>query len=302
MAEDRIKEIDMFGHPIELNFNRSGSRHKTVIGGFFSIFIKGALLFFAVIIITRVFTYDDNKERQHSYLIEMDADSPEALLDVKYSGMRAKVFLAIRRQFGEMIDESEDVLTAHLTVTAVQQDIDWYKVNTDQFNIETYFRMRRCTQDDFGDDALAEKLFASWAGYMIMCPELVNEDGKELTFSGAKGMMRTSSVTFRVEKCRQGSRCRSEQEINEYIQDISVQTWIIQEQINFRDQQGRPTSKKMDLVDVQSLPFSTKKGERQLLHHSTSYLQHNMFSTEDSWIWLGQTTLEGDFYTFSKSI
>lgn len=62
-----------------------------------------------------------------------------------------------------------------------------------------------------------------------MCPEPVNKDGKKLTFNGAKGMMRTSSVTFRVEKCHEGSHCKTDKEINEYIKDIRVQTWIIEE-------------------------------------------------------------------------
>ena len=55
-----------------------------------------------------------------------------------------------------------------------------------------------------------------------MCPEKINKDGKELKFNGAKGMMRTSSVTFRVEKCRKSSNCKSDEEINDYIKDITV--------------------------------------------------------------------------------
>ena len=89
MIEEYIKKIDMFGHPIELNFNQSGSRHKTAVGGFFSLFLKGTLLYFSIIIINRMFTFDDNKERQHSYLLDMDEKSPDAVLNVKYSSMRA---------------------------------------------------------------------------------------------------------------------------------------------------------------------------------------------------------------------
>ena len=62
---------------------------------------------------------------------------------------------------------------------------------------------------------------------MIMCPEMVNKDGKRIKFNGAKGMMKTSSLTFRVERCSKSSKCKSEEEINDYISDISVETWII---------------------------------------------------------------------------
>ena len=43
---ETIKDIDMFGHPIELNFNKKGSTHNTVVGGFFSIYIRMFLLFY----------------------------------------------------------------------------------------------------------------------------------------------------------------------------------------------------------------------------------------------------------------
>ena len=35
-----LRNQDIFGHPVLLNFNRTGSFHKTSIGGFFSILIK----------------------------------------------------------------------------------------------------------------------------------------------------------------------------------------------------------------------------------------------------------------------
>ena len=62
---------------------------------------------------------------------------------------------------------------------------------------------------------------------MIMCPDKVNSNGQSLKFNGAKGMMRTSSLTFRVERCTKESYCKSEEEINEYIEDINVETWVI---------------------------------------------------------------------------
>ena len=63
MVSNLIRDHDLFGHPIELNFNKSGSRHNTVLGGFLSIIIKSTLLFFAVIIMIRMFTYGANTER-----------------------------------------------------------------------------------------------------------------------------------------------------------------------------------------------------------------------------------------------
>jgi hypothetical protein len=35
-----LRQYDMFGHLITMNFNKKGNRHKTQIGAFFSILIK----------------------------------------------------------------------------------------------------------------------------------------------------------------------------------------------------------------------------------------------------------------------
>ena len=67
--------------------------------------------------------------------------------------------------------------------------------------------MHQCTQKDFGDDKLSIRFFKSWAGFLIFCPEHVNKDGKQLTLHGAKGMMRTSNIEFRVEKCYDSEFC-----------------------------------------------------------------------------------------------
>ena len=41
-----VREQDMFGHIINLNFDRRGDSHKTLCGGFFSITLKAFLLFY----------------------------------------------------------------------------------------------------------------------------------------------------------------------------------------------------------------------------------------------------------------
>ena len=57
MFTETLKSIDLFGHPIELNFNKKGSRHKTVVGGFVSVFVKMALLAYVLIIFLRMFSF-----------------------------------------------------------------------------------------------------------------------------------------------------------------------------------------------------------------------------------------------------
>ena len=50
-----VKDNDMFGHTINLNFNRNGDSHKTFIGGLFSMLIKVTLAFYVYTLFDRMF-------------------------------------------------------------------------------------------------------------------------------------------------------------------------------------------------------------------------------------------------------
>ena len=57
-----LKDGDMFGHQIRMNFNRSGESHKTLIGGMGSLLISGFLILY-IYIRTKMFVFkeaDDN--------------------------------------------------------------------------------------------------------------------------------------------------------------------------------------------------------------------------------------------------
>ena len=60
-VKNQLKEHDLFGHQIALNFNRGGDSHTTVIGGFISIFIKIALLMYVALNVIKLVTFDDDK-------------------------------------------------------------------------------------------------------------------------------------------------------------------------------------------------------------------------------------------------
>ena len=40
-----LKQIDIFGFQVSLNFNRQGSVHNTVIGGFFTLMVGGLIAY-----------------------------------------------------------------------------------------------------------------------------------------------------------------------------------------------------------------------------------------------------------------
>jgi hypothetical protein len=56
-----LREKDMFGYLITLNFNRRGQYHKTQIGGIVSMCIKIFINVYIVLNFTTLFSYGDNK-------------------------------------------------------------------------------------------------------------------------------------------------------------------------------------------------------------------------------------------------
>ena len=55
--KQKVSDHDMFGHMIPINFNRKGASHNTLIGGFFSILIKTAMIYFIIINVIKLVTF-----------------------------------------------------------------------------------------------------------------------------------------------------------------------------------------------------------------------------------------------------
>lgn len=49
-----VRDLDMFGHVINLNFDRRGDSHKTVCGGFFSILFRTFLTLYVILMFKKL--------------------------------------------------------------------------------------------------------------------------------------------------------------------------------------------------------------------------------------------------------
>ena len=56
-----LRNQDVFGQPVQLNFNRNGPNHKTVFGGVVSIFSTSLLLVYMGIYLDKMINYRDDK-------------------------------------------------------------------------------------------------------------------------------------------------------------------------------------------------------------------------------------------------
>ena len=56
-----LKDQDLFGHTIELNFNQDGSKHKTIVGGLFSILLKMFMFAYIYRVWTKLLFYKEDR-------------------------------------------------------------------------------------------------------------------------------------------------------------------------------------------------------------------------------------------------
>ena len=56
-----LRSYDMFGHLITMNFNKRGNHHKTLVGAFFSIFIKVMIYVYVGLTFKQLIYKDANK-------------------------------------------------------------------------------------------------------------------------------------------------------------------------------------------------------------------------------------------------
>ena len=54
-----LKQIDIFGFQVSLNFNIQGSVHNTAIGGFFTLMIVGLMAYLGYTNLELMFTFDN---------------------------------------------------------------------------------------------------------------------------------------------------------------------------------------------------------------------------------------------------
>ena len=63
-----LRNRDIFGHPIKLNFDKKGDSHKTVIGGFFSMLVQAFFLWYIIFHFRKIILKDSDVQYTQSAL------------------------------------------------------------------------------------------------------------------------------------------------------------------------------------------------------------------------------------------
>lgn len=71
-----IRNKDLFGHYISLNFNKRGHAHKTYIGGFFSLIVKFIIYGYIGITLKQMLFLEENKNESIKSLVDLEELGP----------------------------------------------------------------------------------------------------------------------------------------------------------------------------------------------------------------------------------
>ena len=87
-----IRNLDMFGHDVRLNFNNNGHHHKTFLGGFVSLFIKTFIALYVFLNVRKlIFALED---RVNLTLSNLDL-TKDGVLD--YNQTNTTIFWVLRK-------------------------------------------------------------------------------------------------------------------------------------------------------------------------------------------------------------
>ena len=135
---------------------------------------------------------------------------------------------------------------------------------------------------------------------MILCPdkdEAAAQGVSDLRLLGDPAAMEANSILFDVRRC-QGEGCAPD--LEDFIKDIQIDSWIVYKKMNFTDRQAEPTFIVQDVYDSQVLsdPLDAT-GNLAKVNVNQIYIRGNDITTLDQFVNLGPT-FSGIFYDIFK--
>lgn len=147
MFGNYIKDFDMFGHTIQLNFNKQGDTHKTVIGGLFSILIKLFLGLYVFLLFKRMFLKESDSNYVRINVLDLKEFGPKDLNNTDLT-----VFHVLKKQLGST-PYIDDEFETYLHLNFIQQNNNYNdrgpKYGTPYSMDILKVRGRNCEKDDF---------------------------------------------------------------------------------------------------------------------------------------------------------
>ena len=93
--KSKLREFDWFGHSVNLNFNREGDTHNTLIGGFCSVFFRIAMCVYIFLNVSKlILSSEDN------ILFSLSNDDSIETSTVSYASIDLAFYWILRTSMG----------------------------------------------------------------------------------------------------------------------------------------------------------------------------------------------------------
>ena len=128
---------------------------------------------------------------------------------------------------------------------------DWY---TEDIYHETILGSKRCLAEDFGTEKASQDYWHTWItddyAFDLFCPDLKDNN---LTIYNQKGAMISKSFMFKITRCQEqpGAEekfCKDEAEVEKFIDEMTVQLWVIEGAIDMRHLHGNSFARNQRLL------------------------------------------------------
>ena len=175
--------------------------------------------------------------------------------------------------------------------------LNWYKPEHDGRYDRKRIKARPCRVEDFGDTEVTKAYFHVWDGFSAVCPDIPRDE--TVLLEGDLGSMISQNLHFRITRCNSrdhpGVQCKSKEEIDDFIRDITVDTWALFEKMDFNAYDRKPVFTLME-------NFGTYLLDPEVGPNVMLLLRKHSLETEDSYMRLGQLSEEGTFFQIARTL
>ena len=81
---DFLKDHDMYGHSVTLNFDKKGDTHNTFFGGFFSIWVKIAIFIYVALNVKKLVLSEGDELGSEEFLLAHEESDSDEVPEIDY--------------------------------------------------------------------------------------------------------------------------------------------------------------------------------------------------------------------------
>ena len=140
----KLKSIDLFGHPIPQNFNRSGMTHQTCLGAFCSIFLYAFMLLYIGLNVKILYFKEANS------LSVLHSKSDAKPLEFKTNWLN-QIYRYTGPQKSQIVEDNEET-RKYISFDYYYRAVNWKYTDESQLYTDTAIGKRIPTQEDFSHD------------------------------------------------------------------------------------------------------------------------------------------------------